>query len=79
MTQLINNIQGTGGRPKNLILVTTVLNRKQKATKCMQIVKETGIIWHEERLIRKLYRDQSVKAPVDQAERSSVKIGKRVI
>jgi len=44
----------------------------------MQILKGTGIDWHEERLIIKLYMGQSVKIKLDQGERRLVKTGKEV-
>jgi hypothetical protein len=36
----------------------------------MQVLKGNGIDWRERRLISKLYRDQSVKTKLDQAETS---------
>jgi hypothetical protein len=48
-------------------------------TKLMQILKGTGIDWHERRLIRKLCMDQSVKLKLEQVEMRSVKIGRGVI
>jgi hypothetical protein len=44
----------------------------------MQILKGTGIDWHERRLISKLYMEQSVKVRLDQGETRSVKIGRGV-
>jgi hypothetical protein len=44
----------------------------------MQILKGTGIDWHERRLISKLYMEQSVKIRLDQGETRSVKIGRGV-
>jgi hypothetical protein len=46
-----------------------------KWTKLPQILKGTGIDWSEERLISKLYMDQSVKIKLDQGEARSVKNG----
>ena len=43
-------------------------------TKLMQILKRTGIDWHERRLISKLYVDQRVKVKLDRGETSSVQI-----
>jgi hypothetical protein len=43
-------------------------------TKLEQIVMETGIVWHERRLMSKLYMDQSVKIRLDQGMTKSVKI-----
>jgi hypothetical protein len=34
----------------------------------MQILNETGIDWHERRLISKLYMDQSIKVQVEEVE-----------
>jgi len=42
-------------------------------TKLMHILKETGIDWHERRLISKFYMDQSVKLKLDQWKTRSVK------
>jgi hypothetical protein len=47
-------------------------------TKLMQILRGTGIDWHERRLISKLYMEQSVKIRLDQGEKRSVKIGRGV-
>jgi hypothetical protein len=47
-------------------------------TKLMQILKGTGIDWHERRLISKLYIDESVKVQVGQVETRNVKIGRGV-
>jgi hypothetical protein len=41
----------------------------------MQILKGTGIDWHEGRSIIKLYMGQSVKLKLDQGERRLVKTG----
>ena len=43
----------------------------------MQILKGTGIVWHERRWICKFYVDQSVKIQLEHRE-ISVKIGKEV-
>jgi len=45
-------------------------------TKLMQILKGTGIDWHERRLISNLYMAQRVKVRLNQGETRSVKIGK---
>jgi hypothetical protein len=47
-------------------------------TKLMEILKKTGIDWHERRLIIKLYMDQSVKVQLDQGVTKNVKIGRGV-
>jgi len=47
-------------------------------TKLMQILKETGIDWHERRLISNLYVAQSVKVRLNRGETRSVKIGRGV-
>jgi hypothetical protein len=47
-------------------------------TKLMQILKKTGIDWHERRLISNLYMAQSVKVRLNQGERRSMKIGRGV-
>jgi hypothetical protein len=47
-------------------------------TKLMQILKGTGIVWCERRLVSKLYMDQSVKIQLEQGEMRSVKIGRGV-
>jgi len=47
-------------------------------TKLMQILKETGIDWHERRLINNLYMAQSVKVRLNRGETRSVKIGRGV-
>ncbi|PNF18588.1 hypothetical protein B7P43_G06262 [Cryptotermes secundus] len=47
-------------------------------TKLMQILKETGIDWHERRLISKLYMDQKVRVRLDRGETGSVQIGRGV-
>jgi len=44
----------------------------------MHILKETGIDWHERRLISKFYMDQSVKRKLDQWKTRSVKTGRGV-
>jgi len=44
----------------------------------MQILKRTGIDWHERRLISKLYMDQRVKVRLDRGKTRSVKIGRGV-
>jgi hypothetical protein len=49
-----------------------------KWTKLMEILKKTGIDWHERRLISKLYMDQSVKVQLNQGVTKSVKTGIRV-
>jgi hypothetical protein len=43
----------------------------------MQILKETGIDWHEGRLISKLFMDQS-RVQLDQGETKSIKTARRV-
>ena len=45
-------------------------------TKLMQILKRTGIDWHERRLISKLYMDQRVKVRLDRAETRRLQIGR---
>jgi hypothetical protein len=47
-------------------------------TKLMQILKGTGIDWHERRLISNLYMTQSVKVRLNRGETRSVKIGRGV-
>ena len=47
-------------------------------TRLMQILKRTGIDWHERRLISKLYMDQRVKVRLDRGETRSVQIGRGV-
>jgi hypothetical protein len=47
-------------------------------TKLMQILKGTGINWHERRLIRKLYMNQSIKLRLGQGKKTSVKTGREV-
>jgi hypothetical protein len=47
-------------------------------TKLMQILKGTGIDWHERRLISKLYMEQSIKVRMNQGEMRSVKIERGV-
>jgi len=47
-------------------------------TKLIQILKRTGIDWHERRLISKLYMDQRVKVRLNRGETRSVQIGRRV-
>jgi hypothetical protein len=47
-------------------------------TKLMQILKGTGIDWCERRLISNLYMAQSFKVQLNQGEKRSVKIGRRV-
>jgi len=47
-------------------------------TKLMQILKGTGIDWHERRMISKLYMDQRVKLRLDRWETRSVQIGRGV-
>jgi hypothetical protein len=49
-----------------------------KWTKLMEILKKTGIDWHEKRLISILYMDQSVKVQLDKRVTRSVKIGRGV-
>jgi hypothetical protein len=49
-----------------------------KWTKLVQIIKETGVDWHERRLISKLYMVQIVKVQLDQGETRNVKTGRRV-
>jgi hypothetical protein len=49
-----------------------------KWTKLMEILKKTGIDWHERRLISKLYMDQSVKVWLDQGVTKSVKLERGV-
>jgi hypothetical protein len=44
----------------------------------MQILKGTGIDWHQRRLISNLYMAQSVKVRLNRGETSSVKIGRGV-
>jgi RNA-directed DNA polymerase len=44
----------------------------------MEILKKSGIDWHERRLIRKLYMDQSVKVWLDHGLTKGVKIGRGV-
>jgi len=44
----------------------------------MQILKGTGIDWHERRLISKFYMAQSVKVRLNRGETRSVKIGRGV-
>jgi hypothetical protein len=46
--------------------------------KLMQMLKGTGSIWRERRLIRKLNVDQSVKIRLDQGETRRVKSGRGV-
>jgi hypothetical protein len=43
-----------------------------------EILKKTGIDWHERRMISKLCMDQSVKARLDQGLTKSVKTGRGV-
>jgi hypothetical protein len=43
----------------------------------MQILKETGTVWHERRSISKFYVNRSVKMQLEQRE-ISVKIGRGV-
>ena len=47
-------------------------------TKLMQILRRSGIDWHERRLISKLYMDQRVKVWLDWGETRSVQIGRGV-
>jgi hypothetical protein len=47
-------------------------------TKLMQLLKETGIDWHERRLISNLYMAQSIKVRLNRGETRSVKIGREV-
>jgi len=47
-------------------------------TKLIQILKRTGIDWHERRLIRKLYVDQRVKLRLNGGKTRSVQIGRGV-
>ena len=47
-----------------------------KWAKLMQILKGTGIDWHEIRLISKLYMDLSGKIRLDHRETRSVKSGR---
>jgi len=47
-------------------------------TKLMQILKGTGIDWHERRLISNFYMAQSVKVQLNQGETRSVKTGRGV-
>jgi len=47
-----------------------------KWTKLMQILKGTGIDWHE--MISNLYMAQSVKVRLNRGETRSVKIGREV-
>lgn len=46
--------------------------------KLMQILKGNGVNWHERKLTRNLYMDESVKARLDQGETRKVKIGKEI-
>ena len=57
------------------LLIKDILPCKLEHT--MQILKGTGIVWHERRLISKFYVDQSVKIQLQHRE-LSVKIGKEV-
>jgi hypothetical protein len=45
-------------------------------TDLVQILKETGINWHERRLIGKLYTEQSVQIQLNQREKKIAKIGR---
>jgi len=47
-------------------------------TKLTQILKETGIDWHERVLISNLYMAQNVKVRLNRGETRSVKIGRGV-
>jgi hypothetical protein len=47
-------------------------------TKLMHILNETGIDWHERRLISKFYVDQNVKLKLDRGKTRSVKTGRGV-
>jgi len=47
-------------------------------TKLMQILKDTGIDWHERRLISSLNMAQSIKVRLNREETRSVKIGREV-
>jgi len=47
-------------------------------TKLTQILKVTGIDWHERRLISNLYMAQSVKVQMNQGETRNVKTGRGV-
>ena len=47
-------------------------------TKLLLILKLTGIVWRERRLISKFYIDQSVKLRMDQGNTRSVKTGRGV-
>jgi hypothetical protein len=46
--------------------------------KLMQILVENGVGWHERKLTRKLYMNQSVKLRLYEGETESVKIGREV-
>ena len=47
-------------------------------TNLMQILKETGIDWHERRLIGKLYTEQSVQIRLNQREKKNCEDWKRI-
>jgi hypothetical protein len=49
-----------------------------KWTKLIQILQETGVDWHERRLIGELYIDHSAELQLDRGEMRSVQIGRVV-